>query len=92
MAGFEADLPAISAAAATLRSAVDSLDVDLSPGGDVGPGRLGLAVATLLASASADVSRALSAVTTMSDEVTRARDLYTELDTDAASRFDQGPW
>jgi hypothetical protein len=92
MAGFEADLPAISAAASTLRSAVDALDVDLSPGGDVGPGRLGPAVAALLATASADVSRARSAVTDLSDEVTRAGDAYTELDTNAANRFDQAPW
>jgi hypothetical protein len=92
MAGFEADLPAISAAASTLRSAVDAMEVDLSPGGDVGPGRLGVAVTTLLAAASADVSRARGAVVAMSDEVTRARDSYAELDTNAASRFDQGPW
>jgi hypothetical protein len=92
MTGFEADLPAIGAAAATLRSAVDALDVDLSPGGDVGPGRLGQAVSTLLATAAADVARAVATVTALSDEAARARDGYAELDTGAANRFDQGPW
>ncbi|MFL6119805.1 hypothetical protein [Actinophytocola sp.] len=91
MTGFEADLPAIGSAAAALRTAADSLAVELAPPGDVGPGRLGPAVAALLATASADLASARTTVTEMSASVARVRDTYADLDMGAASRFDQGP-
>jgi hypothetical protein len=91
MTGFEADLFAIDSAAAALRTAADALTVDLTQPGDVGPGRLGPAVAALLATASADLAGARTTVTEMSDGVARVRDTYADLDMGAASRFDQGP-
>jgi hypothetical protein len=91
VAGFAADLPAIGAAATSLRAATDALTVDVTPPGDVGPGRLGPAVAALLRAAEADLGRARTAVADLSDAVDTARDTYAELDTDAATRFDHGP-
>lgn len=92
MTGFSADLPGIAAAEKALRAAADDLEVDLTPAGDVGPGRLGVVVGALLTGAEADVARARATVTTLAESAARVRDTYTELDTDAASRFDQGPW
>jgi hypothetical protein len=91
MTGFEADLPAIDSAATALRAATDALSVTVSSPGDVGPGRLGPAVAALLAGAEADLTRTRTTVTELSENVTRVRDTYAELDTDAATRFDPGP-
>ncbi len=92
MSGFEADLPAIDAAASVLRDAADALDVSLAPAGDLGPGRLNAVVSTLLTHAEADVARARDSVSELAGSVTRVRDSYVELDTGAASRFDQGSW
>lgn len=92
MTGFEADLPGIEAAAAALRDAADALDVSLAPAGDVGPGRLNAVVSALLTHAEADVARARASVAELAGSVTRVRDSYVELDTGAASRFDQAPW
>ncbi len=91
MAGFEADLPAIDAAVTALRGATDSLAVPVSPPGDVGPGRLGSVVAALLTSAESDLAAARATTAELSETVTRVRDPYAELATDAASRFDLGP-
>ncbi len=92
MTGFAADLPGIAAAEAVLRAAADDLELDLTPAGDVGPGRLGAVVGALLAGAEQDVARARATVTGLSESVRQVRDTYTGLDSDAASRFDQGPW
>jgi hypothetical protein len=91
MTGFEADLPAIGSAAKALRAAADALTVQLVPPGDVGPGRLGPAVAALLRSAEDDLANARTAVTDLSAGVRKVRDTYADLDTNAASRFDLGP-
>jgi hypothetical protein len=91
MTGFGADLPAISSAAAVLRAATDALAVTVTPPGDVGPGQLGAAVAALLTTAEADLTRTRATVTELSENVTRVRDTYVELDTGSASRFDLGP-
>lgn len=91
MAGFEADLPAIEAAATALRGAADSLALPVSAPGDVGPGRLGAVVAALLAGAEADLAAARATTADLSETVVRVRDTYAELDTDVASRFDLGP-
>jgi hypothetical protein len=90
--GFFADLPGIAAAETALRGAGDDLEVSFAPAGDVGPGRLGAVVGALLAGAEADVSRARTAVTTLAAEVTQVRKTYESLDSEAASRFDQGSW
>jgi hypothetical protein len=90
--GFAADLPGIAAAEAVLRAAADDLEIDFTPAGDVGPGRLGAVVGALLAGAASDVARARATVTGLSESVRQVGDTYTELDSDAASRFDQGPW
>lgn len=92
MTGFSADLPGIAAAEAVLRSAADDLEIDLTRAGDVGPGRLGVVVGALLAGAAADVARARATVTGLSESMRQVRDTYTKLDSEAASRFDQGPW
>ncbi len=92
MTGFGADLPAITMAARTLRASADALDVDLVTSGDVGPGPRGPAVAALLAGAEADLTRARAAVTALADSASAAGATYTDADTDAASRFDHGPW
>ena len=92
MTGFDADLPGIAAAEAALRAVGDDLEVSFTAPGDVGPGRLGAVVGALLAGAEADVTRTRAAVTTLAGSVTQVRRTYEELDTDAASRFDQGPW
>ena len=92
MTGFSAHLPGIAAAETALRRAGDDLEVSFAPAGDVGPGRLGAVVGALLAGAEADVTRARAAVTTLADEVTQVRKTYESLDSDAASRFDQGSW
>jgi hypothetical protein len=92
MTGFAADLPAIGSAAAALRAAAaDTLPVRLEPPGDVGPGRLGPAVAALLRSTEDDLVAARTAVTGLSEGVTKVRDTYADLDTNAATRFDPGP-
>jgi hypothetical protein len=91
MTGFEADLPAIDAAATALRAATDALVVPVSPPGDVGPGQLGPAVSALLQSAEADLADARASVTGLAETVATVRETYAELDTDAASRFDLGP-
>jgi hypothetical protein len=90
--GFSADLPGIAAAESALRAAADDLEIDLTPAGEVGPGRLDAVVGALLAGAEADVARARASVTALSESVREVRRTYTELDSDAASRFDQGPW
>ena len=92
MTGFAADLPGIAAAEAALRGAADDLDVSLTPAGDVGPGRLGAVVGALLAGAADDVATARATVTALSESVGQVRATYTALDSEAASRFDQGPW
>lgn len=92
MTGFAADLPGIAAAEAALRAAGDDLEMSFSPAGDVGPGRLGAVVGALLAGAEADVTRARSAVTALAESAGQVLATYTELDSEAASRFDQGPW
>ena len=92
MTGFSADLPGIASAESALRTAADELEVDLTPAGDVGPGRLDVVVGALLAGADADVARARATVTALSESVGQVRGTYTELDSEAASRFDQGPW
>jgi hypothetical protein len=93
MSGFAADLPGIGAAATALRAAADSLsDVTPAPAGDVGPGRLGPAVAALLGAVEADLAAAVESVAELSETVTRVRDSYAELEGDAAGRFDQAPW
>jgi|RhiMethySRZTD1v2_1073278.scaffolds.fasta_scaffold2670699_2 hypothetical protein len=91
MSGFEADLPAIDTAATALRGATDSLTVTVSPPGDVGPGRLGAVVAELLTTAESDLAAARATTAELAETVTRVRNTYAELDTDAASRFDLGP-
>lgn len=91
MAGFEADLPAIDAAATALRGASDALTVSVSPPGDVGPGRLGAVVAELLATAESDLATARATTNELAETVDRVRNTYAELDMDAASRFDLGP-
>lgn len=88
MTGFEADLPAIDSAATALRGATDALAVTVSPPGDVGPGRLGAVVAELLGTAESDLATARATTTELAETVTRVRDTYAELDTDAAGRFD----
>jgi hypothetical protein len=90
--GFAADLPGLAAAESALRATADDLEVDLVPVGDVGPGRLGVVVAALLAGAESDVARARASVTALAESVGRVRETYAELDTDAASRFDRRPW
>jgi hypothetical protein len=90
--GFGADLPAITAAARTLRAALDALDVDLTTAGEVGPGRLAPAVSALLAGAEADLTRARAAVTALADSATAAGASYADADADAASRFHDRPW
>ena len=92
MTGFSADLPGISAAEAALRAAADDLELDLTPAGEVGPGRINGVVGALLAAAATDVARARATVTGLSESVRQVRDTYTELDSEAASRFDQGSW
>jgi hypothetical protein len=90
MTGFAADLPAIGSAAAALRAAADALTVRLEPPGDIGPGRLGPAVAALLRSTDDDLVAAHAAVTGLSDGVAKVHDTYADLDTNAATRFDPG--
>ncbi|MFI7679846.1 hypothetical protein [Actinophytocola sp. NPDC049390] len=92
MTGFAADLPGIAAAESALRAVSDDLEVSFTAPGDVGPGRLGAVVGVLLADAEAEVTRARAAVTALTESVTQVRRTYEALDTDAASRFDQGPW
>jgi hypothetical protein len=92
MTGFAADLPGIAAAEKALRAAADDLELSFAPAGAVGPGRLGAVVGALLTGAEADVVRARAAVTTLSESVGQARTTYTALDSEAASRFDQGSW
>ena len=92
MTGFSADLPGIAAAEAVLRAAADDLEIDLTPAGDFGPGRITGVVGALLAGAETDVARARATVTGLSESVRHVRDTYTELDSEAATRFDQGPW
>jgi hypothetical protein len=91
MTGFAADLPAIGSAATALRAAADALTVQLAPPGDVGPGRLVAAVAALLRSTEDDLLAVRTAVTGLSEDVTKVRDTYADLDTNAATRFDLGP-
>lgn len=91
MTGFEADLPAMDAAATALRGATDSLAVTVSPPGDVGPGRLGEVVATLLATAESDLAAARAAAADLADSVVHVRNTYADLDTDAVTRFDLDP-
>lgn len=92
MSGFAADLPGIGAAATALRRSVDTLDVDLSASGDVGPGRLGPAVAALLAGAQADLDRVRGTVTGLAESAEQVRDSYADVDTDAATGFERGSW
>lgn len=92
MTGYAADLPAIGATAAALRSSADALDVDLTVSGVVGPGRLGPAVAALLTGVRSDLDQARGTVAALSEEVDRVRTAYAALDTDVATGFDQGPW
>jgi hypothetical protein len=90
--GFSADLSGIAAAEKALRAAADDLSVDLTPAGDVGPGRLGVVVGALLTGAESDLARARAAVTALAESAGQVRNTYTELDTDAANRFDRGSW
>lgn len=91
VAGFEADLPEIDAAATALRGATDSLTVRVSPPGEIGPGRLDAVVAELLTTAESDLAAARATTAELAETVDRVRDTYAELDMDAASRFDLGP-